>query len=48
VTNEEHRFLALDQLRELKNASRNIATTMLLEPFGKNTAQVLTLTALYA
>jgi mannose-1-phosphate guanylyltransferase/mannose-6-phosphate isomerase len=44
VTNEEHRFLALDQLRELKNVS----ATLLLEPSGKNTAPALTLAALYA
>ena len=44
VTNEEHRFLALDQLRELKN----IQATLLLEPSGRNTAPALTLAALYA
>ena len=44
VTNEEHRFLALDQLRELKN----IHATLLLEPSGRNTAPALTLAALYA
>jgi len=44
VTNEEHRFLALDQLRELKN----ISATLLLEPIGRNTAPALTLAALYA
>lgn len=44
VTNEEHRFLALDQLRELKN----IDATLLLEPTGRNTAPALTLAALYA
>jgi len=44
VTNEEHRFLALDQLRELKN----IFADLLLEPSGKNTAPALTLAALYA
>jgi mannose-1-phosphate guanylyltransferase/mannose-6-phosphate isomerase len=48
VTNEEHRFLALDQLRELKNESKNILATLLLEPFGRNTAPALTLAALYA
>ncbi len=41
VTNEEHRFLALDQLRELKIGS----FTLLLEPEGKNTAPALTLAA---
>ena len=44
VTNEEHRFLALDQLRELNN----ISATLLLEPSGRNTAPALTLAALYA
>jgi mannose-1-phosphate guanylyltransferase / mannose-6-phosphate isomerase len=44
VTNEEHRFLALEQLRELKG----IDATLLLEPLGRNTAPALTLAALYA
>lgn len=44
VTNEEHRFLVLDQLRELKN----IKATLLLEPVARNTAPALTLAALYA
>ena len=44
VTNEEHRFLALDQLRELKS----VAATLLLEPVGRNTAPALTLAALHA
>lgn len=44
VTNEEHRFLALDQLRELKS----INATLLLEPVGRNTAPALTLAALQA
>ena len=44
VTNEEHRFLALDQLRELKD----ISADLLLEPSGRNTAPALTLAALYA
>lgn len=44
VTNEEHRFLALDQLRELNN----IQATLLLEPAGRNTAPALTLAALQA
>ena len=44
VANEEHRFLVLDQLRELQN----INTTLLLEPFGRNTAPALTLAALQA
>jgi mannose-1-phosphate guanylyltransferase/mannose-6-phosphate isomerase len=44
VTNEEHRFLALDQLRELKETQ----ATLLLEPSGRNTAPALTLAALCA
>lgn len=44
VTNEEHRFLALDQLRDLKS----IRATLLLEPAGRNTAPALTLAALQA
>ena len=48
VTNEEHRFLALDQLRELKNELKNIESTLLLEPSGRNTAPAITLAALYA
>jgi mannose-1-phosphate guanylyltransferase/mannose-6-phosphate isomerase len=48
VTNEEHRFLALDQLRELKSGSKKIEATLLLEPSGRNTAPALTLAALCA
>ncbi len=44
VTNEEHRFLALSQLQELKSVS----ATLLLEPMGRNTASALTLAALQA
>ena len=44
ITNEEHRFLALDQLRELKN----ITAELLLEPSGRNTAPALTFAALAA
>jgi len=43
VTNEEHRFLVLDQLREMPH----ISATLLLEPSGRNTAPALTLAALY-
>lgn len=44
VTNEEHRFLALEQLREI-----NIeAGGLLLEPTGRNTAPALTLATLAA
>ena len=44
VTNEEHRFLVLDQLRELPETS----ATLLLEPVGRNTSAALTLAALQA
>jgi mannose-1-phosphate guanylyltransferase/mannose-6-phosphate isomerase len=44
VTNEEHRFLALDQLREIKG----VQATILLEPVGRNTAPALSLAALHA
>ena len=44
VTGEEHRFLALDQLREMPE----IVATLLLEPVGRNTAPALTFAALQA
>jgi mannose-1-phosphate guanylyltransferase/mannose-6-phosphate isomerase len=44
VTNEEHRFLVLDQLREMKE----VKAQLLLEPMGRNTAPALTLAALQA
>lgn len=44
VGNEEHRFLVLDQLRELKVDP----AAVLLEPLGRNTAPALTLAALQA
>jgi len=45
VGNEEHRFLVLDQLRELKDVAE---ATVLLEPLGRNTAPAMTLAALHA
>ena len=44
VTNEEHRFLVTDQLRELPQ----VQAALLLEPIGRNTAPALTLAALCA
>jgi len=44
VGNEEHRFLMLNQLREIGAANG----TLLLEPLGRNTAPALTLAALQA
>src|SRR5690606_32381139 len=44
VGNEEHRFLVLDQLRELQGEP----SSLLLEPVGRNTAPAVTLAALQA
>jgi mannose-1-phosphate guanylyltransferase / mannose-6-phosphate isomerase len=44
VGNEEHRFLVLDQLREIKTEP----SAVLLEPVGRNTAPAVTLAALQA
>ncbi|MBT8537166.1 mannose-1-phosphate guanylyltransferase/mannose-6-phosphate isomerase [Polynucleobacter paneuropaeus] len=44
VTNEDHRFLVLDQLRELKSND----ATLLLEPVARNTAPALSMAAFCA
>jgi mannose-1-phosphate guanylyltransferase / mannose-6-phosphate isomerase len=44
VGNEEHRFMVLDQLREMKTSPGAV----LLEPMGRNTAPAVTLAALQA
>ena len=44
VTNEEHRFIALEQLREMGFDD----AALLLEPMGRNTAPAMTLAALQA
>ncbi|MCD1124792.1 mannose-1-phosphate guanylyltransferase/mannose-6-phosphate isomerase [Jinshanibacter sp. LJY008] len=44
VCNEEHRFIAAEQLRQLNKLDKNI----ILEPFGRNTAPAIALAALYA
>jgi mannose-1-phosphate guanylyltransferase/mannose-6-phosphate isomerase len=44
VTNEDHRFLVLDQLCEMNN----VKATLVLEPAGRNTAPALTIASLYA
>ena len=44
VCNEEHRFIAAEQMREI-NVKPN---TILLEPFGRNTAPAIALSALIA
>ena len=43
VTNEDHRFLVLDQLREMDG----LQAILLLEPAGRNTAPALTIASLY-
>ena len=48
VTNEDHRFLVLDQLREIKGEFKDIKATLLLEPAGRNTAPALSMAALCA
>lgn len=44
VTNEEHRFLALEQLREIGR----LDSLLILESIGRNTAPALTAAALYS
>jgi mannose-1-phosphate guanylyltransferase / mannose-6-phosphate isomerase len=44
VTNEEHRFLAQEQLTEINSTS----ASLILEPIGRNTAPAMTLAALHA
>ena len=43
VTNEDYRFLVLDQLREMNG----VQATLLLEPAGRNTAPALIIASLY-
>ncbi len=44
ICNEEHRFIAAEQLREIKVTPKSI----ILEPFQKNTAPAITISALKA
>ncbi|MFM7332541.1 MAG: sugar phosphate nucleotidyltransferase, partial [Brachymonas sp.] len=44
VTHEDHRFIALEQLREIQVQQ----AALILEPVGRNTAAALTLAALQA
>ena len=48
VGNEEHRFLVLDQLREVSGKATSEGVSVLLEPIGRNTAPAVTLAALHA
>ena len=42
ICNEDHRFIAAEQMREIKVKSRNI----FLEPFGRSTAPAIAIAAL--
>ena len=44
ICNEEHRFIAAEQMREIKVKPSSI----ILEPFGRNTAPAITIAALKA
>ncbi|MDP5460122.1 mannose-1-phosphate guanylyltransferase/mannose-6-phosphate isomerase [Alishewanella sp. SMS8] len=44
ICNEEHRFIAAEQLRQLNLLDKNI----ILEPISRNTAPAITIAALYA
>ncbi len=44
ICNEQHRFIAAEQFREINISPKNI----ILEPFGRNTAPAITLAALKA
>ena len=48
VTNQDHRFLALDQFCEIKEQSKRSHATLFLEPVGHNTAPALSKAALCA
>ena len=48
VANEDHRFLVLDQLREMKAELNGSKPILLLEPVGRNTAPALSMAALCA
>jgi mannose-1-phosphate guanylyltransferase/mannose-6-phosphate isomerase len=48
ICNEEHRFLAAEQLRALKNHNVQTHDGLILEPFGRNTAPATALAALKA
>ena len=45
VCNEEHRFLAAEQLYALKGHDEHVHNGLILEPFGRNTAPAIALAA---
>jgi mannose-1-phosphate guanylyltransferase/mannose-6-phosphate isomerase len=48
ICNEEHRFLAAEQLHALKKYNEQAHNGLILEPFGRNTAPAIALAALKA
>ena len=48
ICNEEHRFLAAEQLHALKGHNEQAHNGLILEPFGRNTAPAIALAALKA
>ena len=48
ICNEEHRFLAAEQLHALKGDNEQAHNGLILEPFGRNTAPAIALAALKA
>jgi mannose-1-phosphate guanylyltransferase/mannose-6-phosphate isomerase len=48
ICNEEHRFLAAEQLHALKSHNEQAHNGLILEPFGRNTAPAIALAALEA
>jgi mannose-1-phosphate guanylyltransferase len=48
ICNEEHRFLAAEQLYALRSDNRQAHNGLILEPFGRNTAPAIALAALKA
>lgn len=48
ICNEEHRFLAAEQLHGLKKYNEQAHNGLILEPFGRNTAPAIALAALKA
>lgn len=48
ICNEEHRFLAAEQLHALKGHDEQAHNGLILEPFGRNTAPAIALAALKA
>lgn len=48
ICNEEHRFIAAEQLRAIQGADKQAHNGLILEPFGRNTAPAIALAALKA